>query len=469
MHGRLVTAALLLVLFAAPAVVRAEPRAEAKQHFDRALELVDQGSLEQAVAEFQRAYDLLPHYAVLYNLGQAYVALGRSVEAVDALSRYLEQGGDKVPAKRRTEVKNEIARQQARIALVTITVEPAGAVVMVDDTKVGTAPLADAIRLTTGDHRVTARLDGYQVATKEISVAGPQEVTVALELERVADEGPQPGRLDFACAVPDVELRLDGKVLGRSPLAAPLSVPAGPHRASFSRPGYVAAEQTVDVPARASVRVDCAVSRASPMPSEIASQLTVRPSESGARIRVDGAAYSPLDPLPRGRHIVKVTRHGFDPWEREVDLEPGANLALAATLVPQDQYRKEYETRARRQRIWALASAGGGVALEGAALGLFLWNDHRFSNWQDEQDALNRAFLGRTPDLDELDRRQVDNDELRDSIRTVDGVTIALGLTGGALLATGAILFFTGEDPNRYRAAAIVAPGSARCDASIQF
>jgi predicted Zn-dependent protease len=86
-----------LALPAAPVAARADSatnaRAEAKKHFDRAVELNEDGQVAEAVIELKRCYELSPHHTVLYNLGQAYITLAQPVEAVTALQRYLDEGG----------------------------------------------------------------------------------------------------------------------------------------------------------------------------------------------------------------------------------------------------------------------------------------------------------------------------------------------------------------------------------------
>jgi tetratricopeptide (TPR) repeat protein len=108
---------LVLAMLAIPAVpiaaragTTANGRAEAKKHFDRAMELNEDGQVAEAVIELKRCYELSPHHTVLYNLGQAYIVLARPVEAVAALQRYLEEGGKAIKPARRTEVEEEIAR-----------------------------------------------------------------------------------------------------------------------------------------------------------------------------------------------------------------------------------------------------------------------------------------------------------------------------------------------------------------------
>src|SRR5687768_9059850 len=87
----------LAALLAAPSALaqeKSDPN-EAARHFDRGYLLAQQGSLEAAIAEFKQAHALSPHPSVLYNLGQAYAASGRAVEAVQTLRKYLEQADPK--------------------------------------------------------------------------------------------------------------------------------------------------------------------------------------------------------------------------------------------------------------------------------------------------------------------------------------------------------------------------------------
>ena len=87
-------------------------KTEARAHFDRGVQLGHAGEYRQAAAEFQRAYQLAPHYAVLYNLAQVQIGLAQPVEAVDTLQRYLTEGGSNVPADRRAEVQATIKQEQ---------------------------------------------------------------------------------------------------------------------------------------------------------------------------------------------------------------------------------------------------------------------------------------------------------------------------------------------------------------------
>lgn len=88
----------------------------AEQHYARALEHLRAGELHKAHEAFVRAYGESPHYLVLYNLGLVSLELGRAEAARDYFERYLKQGGDAIPAERRTEVENLIERTRTGAA-----------------------------------------------------------------------------------------------------------------------------------------------------------------------------------------------------------------------------------------------------------------------------------------------------------------------------------------------------------------
>jgi PEGA domain len=183
---------ILLESLAPAQAARAGEKEEARKHYDRALELADEGQLEGAIVEFQRSYDLTHHFAVLYNMGQVFVSLARPVEAVDAYERYLANGGKKIPAARRAEVEQEIARQNARIATLEIRGLPEGAVARLDGKEIGKAPIAAPVRVGVGTHAIAASAEGYDPAEIEVTVAGEDRRVVELALAKHVVETPPP-------------------------------------------------------------------------------------------------------------------------------------------------------------------------------------------------------------------------------------------------------------------------------------
>lgn len=155
-----------------------DPRAAARSHYERGLGLVESGAYQAALAEFERAYEKSPHFAVLYNIGLCHVALGRRPEAVAALRTYLEQGGTQIPEDRRRSVEAQIADLEARFAEISVTTDRPGTVISVDGREVGRTPLAKPIRLPAGAHEISAVAQGMPKATRNIDVGEAERRTI---------------------------------------------------------------------------------------------------------------------------------------------------------------------------------------------------------------------------------------------------------------------------------------------------
>ena len=181
-----------VVLCSIPTAVFAQqdPKTEARAHFDRGLILAKGLAYAEAVAEFNRAYQLSPNYAVMFNLGQAYIGMGQPVYAIEALTRYLNEGGKEVTPARRKEVESDIARQERRIATVTLRSQFSGAVVWLDGVEVGKLPLPAPLRASAGPHVLAASLAGYRPFEQRLELAGKEQRIVDLAFEPMVATAP---------------------------------------------------------------------------------------------------------------------------------------------------------------------------------------------------------------------------------------------------------------------------------------
>src|SRR5688572_22988168 len=84
-----------------PGHAQVSPQATAAEHFERGIELYQEGSLDAALVEFERAYESVPDYRVLYNLAQVQTQRGEYVEAIVLFERYLREGGAGIDTERR--------------------------------------------------------------------------------------------------------------------------------------------------------------------------------------------------------------------------------------------------------------------------------------------------------------------------------------------------------------------------------
>ena len=171
------------------AAATADPKLAARAHFDKGVAAFNARRFAEAAEAFAAAYQLSPAYPVLYNIGQVNVALGRSVEAVDAFERYLREG-TAIQAERRREVEAELDKQLARVGTVSVRTVPPGAEIRIDARLIGKTPLPAPVRLTAGTHAVEAILAGYTTHIRDIEVAGKSQQEVELALERFTAQAP---------------------------------------------------------------------------------------------------------------------------------------------------------------------------------------------------------------------------------------------------------------------------------------
>lgn len=164
------------------AAQQADSKALARQHFQRGVELANESAYGESLLEFSRAYQLSPHYSVLYNIAQAHVALGHAAQAVDAFKRYLSEGGAHLALDRRQEVEAEIIRQFARTATLEVRVDTERASVTIDGEPRGLSPLAGPVRVDVGAHRVSVALESGELRSQTVSVLAGKNQLVEFQL-----------------------------------------------------------------------------------------------------------------------------------------------------------------------------------------------------------------------------------------------------------------------------------------------
>jgi PEGA domain len=175
--------------FAAPALAQPSPPAgkggtveEAREHYDRGLQLFRDGAFDGAITEFQRAYELAPSFKLFYFIGQTHRQLNDFASALRAFEQYLKDGGKEVPAKRRAEVEREVAQLRKRVGRLEIVANEPGATVLVDDRTVGTSPLETPVAVNVGQHKVVAIKEGRQSPPATVAVAGDESTKVELQV-----------------------------------------------------------------------------------------------------------------------------------------------------------------------------------------------------------------------------------------------------------------------------------------------
>jgi hypothetical protein len=179
--------ALLIAVPAGPAAAQGAQsskaaREEASNRFRKGIELFKDGDYQAALIEFRRAYELVPSYAVLYNIGQVQFQIQDYASALATFERYLAEGGRQIAASRRAEVEKDIQKLKTRIAQLDISINVPDAELAIDDVPFARGPFVKPLTVSAGRHKLTASRDGYFSTSKVVDLASNDTVKVTLEL-----------------------------------------------------------------------------------------------------------------------------------------------------------------------------------------------------------------------------------------------------------------------------------------------
>ncbi|MDI3289174.1 PEGA domain-containing protein [Polyangium sp. 15x6] len=186
-------------------------------------------------------------------------------------------------------------------------------------------------------------------APPDLKARVPRLPTLIAELrQRVAT-------LDIVTNVEGARIVVRNVVVGKSPLAAPLKLVAGPAEIEVDAEGYFGAKKTVTLEGGAAetVRFDL-FSRAT------TGVLTVRASAPSAEVLVDGKpiGVAPVElNVPKGTHRITVRHRDFRAYETSAVVPAGGYKAVTATLEA-----KSVVTR------WWFWTGLGAVVAAGAAV-----------------------------------------------------------------------------------------------------
>jgi hypothetical protein len=162
----------------APATAAANME-EAQRRFKRGSELYKEGDLAAALVEMKRAYELVPSFKILYNLGQVAYQMHDYAGALRYFRQYLDVGQSAVPPDRRRELADEIPRLEQRVGRLEISTAERNLDVFVDDAPVGQSPLAAPVAVNEGRRRIEVVGAGGARRSNVVEVPGGELVRVS--------------------------------------------------------------------------------------------------------------------------------------------------------------------------------------------------------------------------------------------------------------------------------------------------
>ena len=155
---------------------RAQNEVAARQAFSSGKELYRSRRYVEAIAAFERAYELRPHHMVQCSIARCHENLNQPIEALRHFKRCLKEGSPK--NRLAADLKKSIAAMEAQICQVEVSSTGKGGTVFVDGKESGAAPRT--VSLNPGSHVIEVRRPGAKPASATIRVFGGERRAFAL-------------------------------------------------------------------------------------------------------------------------------------------------------------------------------------------------------------------------------------------------------------------------------------------------
>jgi hypothetical protein len=200
--------------------VQSTADADYASHMQNGVRLFLSKDFKTAITEFEAAYRATPKASPLLNQALCYKELAQYPKVVDRLELALGKHTASMTEEDRGAAERMLNEAKALLAFVTVKVTPGDASITIDGepATLGDKPIA----VGPGDHEVAAAAPGRLGASKKISVASNDRVTVELDLAVLA------GTLRVTAEKATTPIEIDGKIVGRGSFQG--DYPPGPHK-----------------------------------------------------------------------------------------------------------------------------------------------------------------------------------------------------------------------------------------------
>jgi tetratricopeptide (TPR) repeat protein len=178
---------LLSVVLALLVSPQARAQGTPEEYFKQGRDAVQKKEWSRARELLAKAWALKKSFDTAALLGQAEMKLDQHRDAAEHLDYALRNFPNQEPtpdARKRIEEAAKAAR--SKVFALTVTTNIDAAELSVDGAPIGRAPLGAELFLDAGKHVVAAKLEGYDVAQREIDAKAGASASVRLELAKLA-------------------------------------------------------------------------------------------------------------------------------------------------------------------------------------------------------------------------------------------------------------------------------------------
>jgi hypothetical protein len=240
LRGLCVTILMLSVSIGerAEAAAKSKKSPQTSSRASKGRALLEAGQYETALSELKAAYAEKPDFELLFDIAQCERGLKRVDQAARSFQEYLEKGGEKVSAERKSIVANELAMIQEVTALVTLVVPGEPADITIDSEMVGQTPFKGPLYVSPGEHLFSAFRQGQAPATRKVDLVAGKRLTVKLDPSVAAKV-----TLKLEAKPTPARVAIDGKQAGTTPLS--IEVEPGKHLITADAAGYAEWQRSI--------------------------------------------------------------------------------------------------------------------------------------------------------------------------------------------------------------------------------
>lgn len=157
----------------------------ARELFDRAVKAMEEQRWEDCRASFLAALNIHQSYQIAGNLAFCETKLGRVTDAAEHAALSLREMPADAPPDRKAGAEAVFKEVRPKVAELSIRVSKPDAEVFVDGRSMGRAPLAAAVFVEAGDHKLEARLGGATArAALTAKGGGTHEIALTFDEQR---------------------------------------------------------------------------------------------------------------------------------------------------------------------------------------------------------------------------------------------------------------------------------------------
>lgn len=224
-------------------VGQTEAEARAYEHYERGLNLYEQGDYRAAIDEFVLAYCHKASATVLKDIAQSFERMVDYEKAVAYLERYILESPEREQEERRVQsARAQVLRNLS--ARVRIATEPPGASVTLTSTSGarsahGVANASEPLEIRQGTYVLTVDMAGYQSISETIHVNIGQPYSYYYRLE------PRKGVLRVVVVPGNARIFVDKRLV--APGSYVEKLPIGTYEISAEADGYVSRKRTVEI------------------------------------------------------------------------------------------------------------------------------------------------------------------------------------------------------------------------------